>query len=921
MSRLDYLFISNHLSDITSEVKIRQNPHLDHALISLALGTLQKNRGPGLWRFDASLLTDQAFNTQMSEFLAAWEPPPELVDPTVIWEWLKFKIKGFIIEFQGKKKSTTTLFIRNLQSQIEDLSQKMSADSEERETIACHLESVRRELREIEEEKANKAILRSRCKWAKLGEKLNRYFLNLEKMKSRDNALSGILSEAGTIISDRKEILEQCRLFYSRLYSERSEDLIPINEIERALSNMDGPTLSEISQEQLELPITTEELRTALTKMNKGKAPGSDGLPPEFYLAHWNVLSPHLLNSISASVLRGSLSMGQKKGIISLIPKKDLDRRRVENWCPITLLNCDYKILTKAIALRLQRHIPPLIHPDQSGFVQRRYIGENIRTIENAVDIIHTQAPDGMIIALDFTKAFDSVRWDLIYAALKYFNFGEEFINLIRLLFSGIESSVFNAGSTSTFFCPKRGIRQGCSASPYLFNLVVELLAIKIRGNPNIKGLKMRSAELKASQFADDLTCFLKDRDSLQPLMEVLEEFGKRSGLKINLSKSKLLYPMGAREEVESIAGIPVCSEAKILGIWFSTSMDSEKNYNKNFKGILTKAKQICSSWSHRSLSIKGKVTVANSLITSLFQYPCASIHTPPEVFSELKRIFSNFLWNNKKPKIAYSTLILPVAQGGLNLFDLESRTQAAHIQAIRRILLYPEHGPALYLQHILKADSLLEVLRSRPKSIPKSISRLPYYNAVFKIWFRAHHLYPTDEISIRREALWNNKWITTPSGPLHNQLWARKGIGVIQDICHPLEDGLLSHTELAETYNVRCTFLEMLAVRLSIPLQWRQTLSAGWTPPPVFPGGPTIVLHDQELHDVNNISAKRMYNSLIASGKLTNTAFHRWRNNPTDISVSGEEEWERVCLRVYKTVKENLKSLPRVRNTFDNSG
>lgn len=96
-----------------------------------------------------------------------------------------------------------------------------------------------------------------------------------------------------------------------------------------------------------------------------------------------------------------------------------------------------------------------------------------------------------------------------------------------------------------------------------------------------------------------------------------------------------------------------------------------------------------------------------------------------------------------------------------------------------------------------------------------------------------------------------------------------------------------------------------MLAVRLSIPLHWRQALSAGWTRPPVFPGGPTIILHDQEPHDVNNLSAKRVYSSLIASEKTANTALHRWKNNPPIVSVSRKEEWERVCLRVFKTVKE----------------
>lgn len=233
----------------------------------------------------------------------------------------------------------------------------------------------------------------------------------------------------------------------------------------------------------------------------------------------------------------------------------------------------------------------------------------------------------------------------------------------------------------------------------------MELLAIKIRGNSNIRGIRLQDSEVKVSQFADDLTCFLHDRESLKPLMEQLEEFTTWSGLKINVSKSQLLLPLGIEEGLTSLENIPIQSDAKILGIWFSTVMDNNKNYNNNFKGILSKAKQVCSSWSHRSLSIKGKVTVANSLITSLFQYPCAYIHTPPEVFKERKRILTNFIWNNRKAKIAYNTLIQPVADGGLNLFDLETRTEAAYSQAIRRIPAFPHLRSATYLRHILRAE------------------------------------------------------------------------------------------------------------------------------------------------------------------------------------------------------------------------
>lgn len=100
-------------------------------------------------------------------------------------------------------------------------------------------------------------------------------------------------------------------------------------------------------------------------------------------------------------------------------------------------------------------------------------------------------------------------------------------------------------------------------------------------------------------------------------------------------------------------------------GIWFFTSQSTVRSYEKNFKVLLDKARQICRMPTNRSLSIKLKVTVANSLITSVFQYPCSHIYTPPEVFNEFWTIISSFIWDNKKAKIAYNTLTLPIAEWG----------------------------------------------------------------------------------------------------------------------------------------------------------------------------------------------------------------------------------------------------------------
>ena len=110
----------------------------------------------------------------------------------------------------------------------------------------------------------------------------------------------------------------------------------------------------------------------------------------------------------------GELSITQKLGIVSILPKGDKPRCYLKNWRPITLLNVSYKILSGVIAKRIKSILPKIIHENQKGFLAGRYIGENTRLM---YDIIHecnsTNIP-GLILLIDFEKAFDSVSWKFI---------------------------------------------------------------------------------------------------------------------------------------------------------------------------------------------------------------------------------------------------------------------------------------------------------------------------------------------------------------------------------------------------------------------------------------------------------------------------------------------------------------------------
>ena len=175
----------------------------------------------------------------------------------------------------------------------------------------------------------------------------------------------------------------------------------------------------------------------------------------------------------------------------------------------ICLLNCDYKIGAEAIANRLKKVIPKLVNSDQTGFIKGWFIGENIRLIDSVINFAAAKNIPGLLLFLDFEKAFDSLNWSFIQRTFKHFNFGSPMINWVKTFYNNIESCVLNNGWSSNFFKPERGVRQGCPLSPYLFILCVEVLAEKIRNTKDIKGIFVNDSEIKISQYADDTTLIL----------------------------------------------------------------------------------------------------------------------------------------------------------------------------------------------------------------------------------------------------------------------------------------------------------------------------------------------------------------------------------------------------------------------------
>ena len=183
-----------------------------------------------------------------------------------------------------------------------------------------------------------------------------------------------------------KTILSELEFFYSNLYKTKNDE-----ESERKLSSLlddlsGVPTLSEELRSICEGKITYNECFSVLQSFQKNKTPGNDGLTVEFYSAFWPLIGKYLVDCINYVYEFGELSNTQKQAIITLIEKRGKDKRLIKNWRPISLVNVDAKIISEALAKRLEKVLPYIIHADQNAFVKGRSIFDALRIIDDVVD-------------------------------------------------------------------------------------------------------------------------------------------------------------------------------------------------------------------------------------------------------------------------------------------------------------------------------------------------------------------------------------------------------------------------------------------------------------------------------------------------------------------------------------------------------
>ncbi|GKV34650.1 hypothetical protein SLEP1_g43008 [Rubroshorea leprosula] len=416
---------------------------------------------------------------------------------------------------------------------------------------------------------------------------------------------------------------------------------------------LDGVDFKKISDEEramLEAPFSEEEVKQAAWSCESTKAPGADGFNFKFVKEMWGTLKDDVMGYVSDFHKHGKLVRRMNCSFIVLIPKVN-SPQKIEEFRPISLV----------------------------GVMQ---LVDSVIIANEIIDEAQKRKKKGFVFKADFEKAYDKVCWEFLDYMMLRMGFGQKWKNWINECLKTAEVLVLLNGSTTRQFKMQRGLRQGDPLSPFLFFIVVEGLNGIISSAASlgmVNGIEIGQCGMNVThlQFADDTIVFGNaSEENIWAVKSIMRIFEMVSRLKINFGKSMLMGINVPEEWMTRMSCILNCKQGSFPCKYLSMTIGGKSRCIAMWRPMIDSFKKRLASWKNRFISLGGRITLLNSVLSSLLVF-MMSVHLLLKgLILILDKIRRNFLWgggeNNRKINwVCWEKVCRSKLDGGLGVKDL----------------------------------------------------------------------------------------------------------------------------------------------------------------------------------------------------------------------------------------------------------
>ena len=685
-TRIDRIYVSKNIEylvkNITHET-VNFSDHFQQPILTISNAPYNNTHikwGEGTYKLNSTVLK---YPHVISNITTAWQNwklrKDEYESILIWWDDGKTMLKNKLIELSSEIAAIQKQNYHKHKQRLEEINSSQQGVSE----TANEHNTLQEQINKYNNSSLQGAQLRANLNLIESEEPSSEFF-RFESNNGKKKTITELLSDHNILLTQKEDILEETYSFYYKLWGINPH----VNEEEQNeyISILNDVNITNDQVQDTELLISMEETEIAINQLNKDSAPGSDGLSNIFYKTCWSIIKEDFVEMINNCFLQKRMVPSMGEAIVKLIHKKN-QRSLLKNWRPISLLNTDYKILSKVLSNRITPILNDTIMNNQKCGLPGRRMEEVLYNIQATLEISKTKNLSMYLMITDFEKAFDRVNHSFIYKIFKKLGFGPMMIQWLQIVYENITSKIQINGAFTQPILIKRGIRQGCPLSMIYFILAADVLTRHVESNSAIKGFLFNKQEIKIQQYADDTTFICANIESLTQINKELKKYEKVSGQKVNDNKTQFYtQPRTLKDEIkQKFPNAKISEDFKILGIVFGKNM--KKIAYSDWNKVIGKIAGIADKHKVRRLSVSGKIQIINTLIVPNTLH-VARISMPTcDHIKKINKILFNFLWfpsvvENLQREKTYPNY----KEGGIKMIDIASKFKTCQLDRIQQL-------------------------------------------------------------------------------------------------------------------------------------------------------------------------------------------------------------------------------------------